>query len=292
VSNNRIAIKTDSNSSKWEPINKGVRQGCGLSPLLFIIYMNAIIKRWRGGNHGGILINGSMILDTLLFADDQVLSAPSEDELQQAIYNLQKTVSDFDMSISIEKTKIMAFSGKDPVRSKICISNKTLEQVNTFNYLGCTLCYEDEKDMPAKISKFVKMIGVIDQVFKPSLVQQHTRLNIYRTLARPVLVYGSEAWTIRKADEKILQAAEMKFMRKTAGLTLWDHKRNEEILKNLKVEPISKFIQNYRANWKEHIDRMDSSRIPNNLLNYRPHGKRSLGRPLKRWSETVTGHLA
>jgi hypothetical protein len=84
----------------------------------------------------------------------------------------------------------------------------------------------------------------------------------------------------------------MKFTRKTAGLTLWDHKRNEEILKNFKVESISKFIQNYRANWKEHIERMDSSRIPNNLLNYRPLGKRSLGRPLKRWSETVTGHLA
>jgi hypothetical protein len=84
----------------------------------------------------------------------------------------------------------------------------------------------------------------------------------------------------------------MKFMRKTAGLTLWDHNRNEEILKNLKVEPVSKFIKNYRDNWKNHIKRMDSSRIPNNLLNYRPRGKRSLGRPLKRWSETVTGHLA
>jgi hypothetical protein len=44
-----------------------------------------------------------------------------------------------------------------------------------------------------------------------------------------------------------LQAAEIKFMRKTAGLTLWDHKRNEGILKNLKVEPIFKFIQNYWA---------------------------------------------
>jgi hypothetical protein len=79
-------------------------------------------------------------------------------------------------------------------------------------------------------------------------------------------------------------------MRKTVGLTLWDHKRNEEILQNLKVEPISKFIENYRANRKVHIERMDSSRTPNNILNYRPHGK-SLGRPLRRWSETVTGHL-
>jgi hypothetical protein len=62
--------------------------------------------------------------------------------------------------------------------------------------------------------------------------------------------------------------------------------------KKLKVEPIFKFIENYPASWKEQlIERMDSSRISNNLLNYRPHRKRSLGRPLKRWSETVTGHL-
>jgi hypothetical protein len=71
----------------------------------------------------------------------------------------------------------------------------------------------------------------------------------------------------------------MKFMKKSSGLALWDHKRNEDILKNLKVEPVSKFIQNYRANWKDHIERKDSNRIPNNLLNYRLHGKRSLGRP-------------
>jgi hypothetical protein len=63
-------------------------------------------------------------------------------------------------------------------------------------------------------------------------------------------MYGSEARTVRKADEKRLQAAEMKFMRKTADLTLWDHKMNEEVLNNLKVEPIFKFIQNYRANFK------------------------------------------
>jgi hypothetical protein len=54
----------------------------------------------------------------------------------------------------------------------------------------------------------------------------------------------------------------MKFKRETAGFTLWDHKRNEGILKNLKVKPISKFIQNYQSNWKEHIERIDSSRIP------------------------------
>jgi hypothetical protein len=110
--------------------------------------MDAIIKLRSGGNHRGISINRSMILNTLLFADVQVLIVSSKDKLQRAIYNLQKMVSDSDMSISIEKTKIMAFSGKVPARSKICINNKMLEQVNTFNYLGHTLSYVSEKDMP------------------------------------------------------------------------------------------------------------------------------------------------
>jgi hypothetical protein len=49
----------------------------------------------------------------------------------------------------------------------------------------------------------------------------------YKTLARPVLSYGSEAWTIR-TDEKRLISAEMCFLRRTAGYTHWDHKRNED----------------------------------------------------------------
>jgi hypothetical protein len=50
--------------------------------------MDALIKHRRGGNHGGITINRNMILDILLFANDQVLIASSKDELQRAIYNL------------------------------------------------------------------------------------------------------------------------------------------------------------------------------------------------------------
>jgi hypothetical protein len=75
----------------------------------------------------------------------------------------------------------------------------------------------------SKISKFVKVTGVINQVLKPSQVQRHTRLRVYKTLARPVLAYGSEAWTIRKADERRLTTAGMRFMRWTAGCSLLEY---------------------------------------------------------------------
>jgi hypothetical protein len=63
------------------------------------------------------------------------------------------------------------------------------------------------------------------------------------------LCYGSEAWTIRKIDESRITACEMKFMRRTAGYTKWDLERNEEVLKELKMEPILDYICRYQSNW-------------------------------------------
>jgi hypothetical protein len=90
-----------------------------------------------------------------------------------------------------------------------------------------------ELDLQGKISKYSKSMGIINNVLKSSLVQKHTRICIYKTLAPPMLFCGSEAWTIRKSDESRITACEMKFMRRTAGYTKWDLKRNEEVLKEL-----------------------------------------------------------
>jgi hypothetical protein len=147
----------------------------------------------------------------------------------------------------------------EPIRSKICINNNTLKQQNTFNYLGYKIFYEGEKDLNIKAANCIKVLGIINQIVKPSLVSRHTRIHIYKTLARPVLSYGSEAWTIRRTDER---NAEMCFLRRTAAYTRWDHRRNEVILTELQMSQITEFIYHYRKNWKEHVDRMSSDRIP------------------------------
>ena len=133
-------------------------------------------------------------------------------------------------------------------------------------------------------------MSTINNIFKPSLVQRHTRIKAYKTLARPVLMYGSEAWTIRQSDQHRITANEMKFLRRTAGYTKLDKKKNIDIMKELKIDPLLEKIQNYRQNWRSHVLRMPASRIPRQILNYRPQGRRLLGRPMKRWNETVTGH--
>jgi hypothetical protein len=53
------------------------------------------------------------------------------------------------------------------------------------------------------------------------------------------------------------------------------------------MSQVTEFMYQYRKNWKEHVDRMSSDRIPEMILKYQPKGKRNLGSPLKRWKDSV-----
>ncbi|KAJ4435017.1 hypothetical protein ANN_23590 [Periplaneta americana] len=58
-----------------------------------------------------------------------------------------------------------------------------------------------------------------------------------------------------------------------------DRKRNEDIMQELQLQPVSKFINKYQLQWKNHVQGMNRNRLPRTMLQYRIPGKRSLGRP-------------
>jgi len=96
------------------------------------------------------MLKSNLYLNTLLFADDQVIIQDSEDKLQKSVYILNQTSKDYNFKISMEKTKIMALKGKRLVRPKIEIDGSILEQVKQFNYLGCELSLDGEPDFDKK----------------------------------------------------------------------------------------------------------------------------------------------
>jgi hypothetical protein len=135
--------------------------------------------------------------------------------------------------IYIKRTQIMAFKGTEPMRSKIAIVNMILEQVNIFTHLGRNISYQEEKDIHSKITIFLQILGLLNNTLKPNLVQRSTRLKLYKTLALLTLLHGSEIWTIKQCDKNRLRTAEMKYLRRTEGYTLLNHKRNEKIVEEL-----------------------------------------------------------
>ena len=68
--------------------------------------------------------------------------------------------------MSVQKTKWMAFRGRDPVRTKVVIDNKIIEQVKIFNYLG-NISHEKELDFDNKLHNYLKITGIIKNVFRP-----------------------------------------------------------------------------------------------------------------------------
>ena len=73
----------------------------------------------------------------------------------------------------------------------------------------------------------------------------------------------------------------MKILRPLAGYTLHEHKTNNSTRKELRTTSILDKVDEYRKKWLLHIQRMPQNRIPLKLYNYRPQGRRSIGRPKK-----------
>jgi len=62
--------------------------------------------------------------------------------LQTAVYKFSQIIMEHDLTISLQQTKLVASEGQDPVRSKIVIEYKIIEQVKSFKYLGTLITYE------------------------------------------------------------------------------------------------------------------------------------------------------
>ena len=88
--------------------------------------------------------------NTFLSTDDQVIIQDSEGKLQKSVYTLNQMSKDNNLKISTDKTKMMAFKGKQLVRSKIEIDGSIFEKVRQFNYLGRELSLDGEPDFDKK----------------------------------------------------------------------------------------------------------------------------------------------
>jgi len=84
-------------------------------------------------------------------------------------------------------------------------------------------------------------------------------------------------WTLKQRDIRGLNTAEMKLMRHTAGYSLLDHRRNEDILEELTVDPLENKLAQYKQKELNHVSRMEDIRYPKELLDYRPIGKQRPG---------------
>jgi len=109
---------------------------------------------------------------------------------------------------------------------------------------------------------------------------------LYKTLIRPVVLCGAEAWTLTKKEEQAVLIFERKIFRRIYGPKCengeWKSRTHRELEEMSKGENIVKWMKGQRINWLGHLERMEEDRMPKKIFTQEMEGTRRRGRHRKR----------
>uniref|UniRef100_A0A672GTN4 Reverse transcriptase domain-containing protein n=4 Tax=Salarias fasciatus TaxID=181472 RepID=A0A672GTN4_SALFA len=283
----RSLVRIAGSKSDLFPVHVGLRQGCPLSPVLFIIFMDRISRCSQGpegfrfGNHR---------ISSLLFADDVVLLASSNPDLQHALGRFAAECEAAGMRISTSKSEAMVLDRRK-VACPLQVGGETLAQVEEFKYLG--VLFTSGGRMEREIDRRIGAAAAVMRSLYRSVVvkkelSRKAKLSIYRSIYVPTLTYGHELWVMTERTRSRIQAAEMSFLRRVAGRSLRDRVRSSVTREELGVEPLLLHIERNQLRWLGHLFRMPPGRLPREVFRACPTGRRPRGRPRTRWRDYVS----
>lgn len=125
--------------SDWINVETGVRQGCVLSPLLYSIFINGLIKKLKSSGLG-VKVSGEVTLECLFFADDIVLISENKENLQKLLDIVDKYSRKWRFEINPKKSEIVIFGLRDPPRNlTLGLGEHKLKTTGVYKYLGVEL---------------------------------------------------------------------------------------------------------------------------------------------------------
>ena len=150
---------------------------------------------WK--KHNGFKIAGKNI-NNLRYADDTTLMAESEEELKSLLMKVKEESEKVGLKLNIQKMKIMA-SG--PITSWE-IDGETVETVSDFIFLGSRITADGDcsHEIQRRILFGRKVMSNLDSIFKSRDIPLPTKVHLVKAMVFPVVVYGCESWTVKKAE--------------------------------------------------------------------------------------------
>ena len=284
--NQKAAIKIEGEQSEWVDIKRGVRQGCVMSPDLFSLYGEFIMREAEG--EGGVKVGGQNV-NNIRYADDTVLIADGEEKLQRLLQNVHTASEEKGLSINVAKTECMVMTkGKERVRCELNLNGERIKQVDQFCYLGSWITADArcEREIKYRIEEAKRAFNEMKCLLKNRNLSLLSRKRMVKTYVWAVLLYGCETWTISRNMEKRLEAAEMWMWRRVLNVSWTERVRNERILERMDTErELLKTIRKRQLQFLGHVMRMEG--LESLSLTGRIEGVRARGRQREKYMDGI-----
>lgn len=273
-------------------VNTGVRQGCLLSPFLFLLAIDYIMKNVTEGHRNGIQWTLWKQLDDLDFADDLALLSHSKTQMQNKTEKLLHESKQMGLNIHKGKTKILKVN--DNCNEPVKLEQEPIEEVETFTYLGSIVdkLGGTDADIKKRISKARAVFIQLKNIWKSKEIGRNTKLRLFNSNVKSVLLYGAETWRTTKANHQKVQTFINTCLRRILNIHWPEKISNEDLWQRTQQRPIAEEIVRRRWGWLGHTLRKPSNNITRQSLTWNPQGKRKRGRPRNTWRRDLDKDVA
>ena len=224
-------VKTVHATTDWFQIGKGVHQGCILSPCLFNLYVEYIMRNTGLDEAQAELRFAGRNINNLSYADDTTLMAENEEELKGLLMKVKEESEKFGLKLNIQKTKIMAFG---PI-TLWEIDREILETMADFIFLGSQITADGDCSHEIKRCLLLgrKVMTNLDSILKSRDITLPTKVPIVKAMVFPLVMYGCESWTIKNAEHRRIDAFKLWCWRRLSRVPWIARRQNQSIVKEI-----------------------------------------------------------
>ena len=279
-----ITVRTIYGNTEGFKINTGVQQCCILSPYIFNLYSENIIRRASLDElEHGVRIGGRNITN-LRYADDTTLLVEKEEGLKMLLTRVKEESEKSCLRLSTKKTKVMVTLGE---LGEFTTEDETFEVVDSFTFLGARIDWDGgcASEIARRIAMGKAAMTGLNRVMKDRAISVPTKVRLVKALVFPVMMYGFKSWTIRKSERKKIDAFELWCWRLLR--TPWTERRtNKSILDELRTETsLEGMIIKQALTFFGNI--MRASGIEKDVMLGKVEGTRRRGRQRTRWLNSL-----
>jgi sorting nexin-29 len=278
----RAKVRVNDVESEWFETKVGVKQGDTLSPLLFNIFINGIVERVK--SRGGGARVGDQKISILLFADNMVLLAESEEELKDLMAAVEEYCKEWHLEVNVDKTKVMVTSKEGDKSAKVVYDQAELECVKSYTYLGTVFTADGkwEEEVERRIKAGRAALGSISkQVVWNKFVSVGVKKVIFNAMVKSRLMYGGDIWWASKSEVGRIETVQNDFIRWVTGHTRKERISTDKLRKEVNMGTVEDSLCCKRLDWLGRLTRMGGDRLVGRVWGAQCEGKRGRGRP--RW---------